>query len=80
MGNLNIVVGNIVDDKILEGHDLIINATNPYMIAGGGIAGLCDGLYASGSCRGEPPGIYSPYPEGSAEVAEALSDSRRLER
>ena len=39
MGNLNIVVGNIVDDKILEGHDLIINATNPQMIAGGGIAG-----------------------------------------
>ena len=39
MGTLRILVGNIVSEKILVGHDLIVNPTNPYMIAGSGVSG-----------------------------------------
>ena len=39
MGKLRIIVGNIVDDEILKGHDAIVNATNPQMVMGSGISG-----------------------------------------
>ena len=39
MGKVRILVGNIVSDEILKNHDLIVNPTNPYMIAGGGVSG-----------------------------------------
>lgn len=39
MGRLKIVVGNITSDEILAGHDLIINPTNPQMVAGAGVSG-----------------------------------------
>ena len=39
MGQLRIIVGDITDDNILNGHDLIINPTNPQMIAGAGVSG-----------------------------------------
>ena len=39
MGRLRVIVGNIVSDEILKGHDLIINPTNPYMLSGGGVCG-----------------------------------------
>ena len=38
MGRLKIVVGNITSDEILAGHDLIINPTNPQMVAGAGVS------------------------------------------
>ena len=39
MGRYRILIGNIVADKILANHDLIINPTNPQMVAGSGVAG-----------------------------------------
>jgi len=39
MGQFNILVGNIVSDEILKGHDVIINPTNPAMRNGGGVCG-----------------------------------------
>jgi len=38
MGKLNIIVGDIVSDELLETHDLIINPTNPRMVCGMGIS------------------------------------------
>lgn len=35
-GKLNIIIGNIVDDKILELGDVIVNPTNPMMRMGWG--------------------------------------------
>lgn len=39
MGKLNILNGDITDDNILFNHDLIINPTNPPMVAGAGVSG-----------------------------------------
>lgn len=39
MGKYNVLVGDIVADSYLKDHDLIVNATNPFMITGSGIAG-----------------------------------------
>lgn len=39
MGRYRILVGDIVSDEILKNHDLIINPTNPPMVAGGGVSG-----------------------------------------
>ena len=39
MGKLNILIGDITSDKLLEGHDLIVNPTNPRMVCGAGVAG-----------------------------------------
>lgn len=39
MGKLRIIIGNITSDEILDNHDLIINPTNPQMIAGSGVSG-----------------------------------------
>lgn len=39
MGRYRILIGNIVADEILANHDLIINPTNPQMVAGSGVAG-----------------------------------------
>ncbi len=39
MGKLRIIIGNIVSDEILTNHDLIINPTNPQMVAGSGVSG-----------------------------------------
>ena len=39
MGKLNIINGDITSDNILFGHDLIINPTNPPMVAGAGVSG-----------------------------------------
>ena len=39
MGKYNILIGDIVSDEILEGHDLIINPTNPAMLCGSGVCG-----------------------------------------
>ena len=39
MERLRVIVGNIVSDEILKGHDLIVNPTNPYMLSGGGVCG-----------------------------------------
>ncbi len=38
MGKLNIIVGNIVSDELLKGHDLIVNPTNPKMVCGAGVS------------------------------------------
>lgn len=39
MGKFEIKIGDITSDEILEGKDLVVNATNPYMVSGSGIAG-----------------------------------------
>lgn len=39
MGKLRIVIGNITSDEMLANHDLIINPTNPQMLAGSGVSG-----------------------------------------
>lgn len=39
MGKFNIIIGDITSDDILNGHDLIINPTNPQMVAGAGVSG-----------------------------------------
>ena len=39
MGKYNILIGNIVSDEILKGHDLIVNSSNPAMLAGSGVCG-----------------------------------------
>lgn len=39
MGKLRIIVGDIVNDEILLGHDAIVNPTNPQMVAGAGVSG-----------------------------------------
>jgi len=39
MGNFRILIGDIVSDEILKDHDLIINPTNPMMLAGSGVCG-----------------------------------------
>ena len=39
MGKYRILTGNIVSDTILSNHDLIINPTNPQMVAGAGVSG-----------------------------------------
>jgi len=38
MGKLNIIIGNIVSDELLKGHDIIVNPTNPRMICGSGVS------------------------------------------
>ena len=39
MGKFKIIIGDITSDSILENHDLIINPTNPQMVAGSGVCG-----------------------------------------
>ena len=39
MGRYRILTGNIVADEILANHDLIVNPTNPQMVAGAGVSG-----------------------------------------
>ena len=39
MGKYRILTGSIVSDTILFNHDLIINPTNPQMVAGAGVSG-----------------------------------------
>ena len=39
MGKLRIIIGDITSDEILSNHDLIINPTNPQMVAGAGVSG-----------------------------------------
>ncbi len=39
VGKLNILVGDIVSDEILAGHDVIVNPTNPMMLYGSGVCG-----------------------------------------
>lgn len=39
MGKLRIIIGDITSDEILINHDLIINPTNPQMVAGAGVSG-----------------------------------------
>lgn len=39
MGKLQILVGDITNDEILEGHDCIVNPTNPRMVCGDGVSG-----------------------------------------
>ena len=39
MGKFNIIIGDITSDDILINHDLIINPTNPQMVAGAGVSG-----------------------------------------
>ena len=39
MGKYRILIGDITSDKILKEHDLIINPTNPQMVAGAGVSG-----------------------------------------
>lgn len=39
MGRYRVLVGDITSDSILKGHDLIINPTNPQMVAGAGVSG-----------------------------------------
>lgn len=39
MGKFKIIVGDITSDEILVNHDLIINPTNPQMVAGAGVSG-----------------------------------------
>ena len=39
LGSLQILVGDITSNNILEGHDAIVNATNPEMMHGGGVCG-----------------------------------------
>lgn len=38
MGKLNIIIGDIVSNELLKGHDLIINPTNPRMVCGAGVS------------------------------------------
>ena len=39
MGRYRVLVGDITSDSILKEHDLIINPTNPQMVAGAGVSG-----------------------------------------
>ena len=39
MGKLRIIIGDITSDEILNNHDLIVNPTNPQMVAGSGVSG-----------------------------------------
>ena len=39
MGKFQIIVGDITSDELLNNHDLIINPTNPQMVAGAGVSG-----------------------------------------
>lgn len=39
MGKVKIVIGDITSDEILDNHDLIVNPTNPQMVAGAGVSG-----------------------------------------
>ena len=39
MGKFRIIIGDITLDEILVNHDLIINPTNPQMVAGAGVSG-----------------------------------------
>lgn len=39
MGKFRIIIGDITSDEILVNHDLIINSTNPQMVAGAGVSG-----------------------------------------
>lgn len=39
MGRYRVLVGDITSNSILKGHDLIINPTNPQMVAGAGVSG-----------------------------------------
>lgn len=39
MGKINLLVGNIVSDEILKCHNVIVNPTNPRMVAGAGVSG-----------------------------------------
>ena len=39
MGKFRIIIGDITSDEILVNHDLIINPTNPQMVAGAGVSG-----------------------------------------
>jgi O-acetyl-ADP-ribose deacetylase (regulator of RNase III) len=39
MGKFQIIIGDITSDELLDNHDLIINPTNPQMIAGAGVSG-----------------------------------------
>ena len=39
MGKFRIIIGDITSDEILSNHDLIINPTNPQMVAGSGVSG-----------------------------------------
>ena len=39
MGRYRILTGNIVTDELLANHDLIVNPTNPQMVAGAGVSG-----------------------------------------
>lgn len=39
MSNIKIVCASIVDDKLLQKANAIVNATNPYMIFGSGVSG-----------------------------------------
>lgn len=40
MGKVKIVIGDITSDEILDNHDLIVNPTNPQMVAGAGVSGV----------------------------------------
>ena len=39
MGRYRILIGDITSDELLKNHDLIINPTNPQMVAGAGVSG-----------------------------------------
>lgn len=39
MGKFKIIIGDITSNEILANHDLIINPTNPQMVAGAGVSG-----------------------------------------
>ena len=39
MGKFRVIIGDITSDEILANHDLIINPTNPQMVAGAGVSG-----------------------------------------
>ncbi len=39
MGKFRIIIGDITSDEILANHDLIVNPTNPQMVAGAGVSG-----------------------------------------
>lgn len=38
MGKLNILVGDITSDELLQTHDCIVNPTNPRMVCGAGVS------------------------------------------
>lgn len=38
MGKLNILVGDITNDELLQTHDCIVNPTNPRMVCGAGVS------------------------------------------